>query len=371
MFLRLRPADIWAMTNAAQSIAFMAANPLPDIADGDDAPEWVHVLPRASGSLQTYDGRGPYFVRDEAAIIAASMAEGEIAIDQDHAIGKTGKTGQPALARGWITEMQSRDDGIWARVNWTKAGRELVASRAYRRLSPVIILDKVTREISKIREVSLVNRPNLRGLAVLNQEGSDMLHEKLIELLGLAEGATEDEVLAALAKAMAKPEGDDAPQVAEAQSALDQIAGIVGLQSGASSAAILAATRAVKATSATTSEQIAEMQTQLDELRGDGKRRKATEFVEDAKRRKAGISPEVSEHLVSLHMEGHEDACESIIGALPNLRETHTGGMPPSSSPAGKAGLTATEAQVAAMMGQDPAEYAKLRDALGQQEEAL
>ncbi|SDF84724.1 hypothetical protein SAMN04244550_02958, partial [Rhodobacter capsulatus] len=53
------------------SLALCAAQPLPE----GDAPEWVHLLPSASGTILTHDGRGPYRVTDPAAIITASLAE--------------------------------------------------------------------------------------------------------------------------------------------------------------------------------------------------------------------------------------------------------------------------------------------------------
>ena len=45
---------------------------------------------------------------------------------------------EPAPARGWIVELQGRQDGIWGKVEWTATGRDLVAGKAYRGISPVI-----------------------------------------------------------------------------------------------------------------------------------------------------------------------------------------------------------------------------------------
>lgn len=357
------------MTNAAPLVALMAANPLPELAEGADAPEWVHILPAANGSLQTNDGRGPYYVRNPQAIIEASMAEGDIPVDQDHAIGKLGKHGGEAPARGWITAMETRDDGIWAKVRWTSEGRELVASQAYRKLSPVIRY-RLNGEIIAVREVSLVNRANLRGLVALNNEGSDMLLEELIKLLGLEEGATEEQALEALKalKEAGTNSGDDAENTA-LQTTMDEIAGIIGLEAGASAQSIKTAATALKTSAATGADQLIAMQTQLDGLVGDNKRDKAVAFVDKAIGDGHMIPATDREEYISMHME-MPDRAEKIMTGLPKLGRTHTNDPPPKGA-AGKAGLSAQEAQVAAMMGQDPAEYAKLRDALGEKEEAL
>ena len=41
------------------TLAMAAAMDLPDEAA---APDWVHLLPAAQGSIRTFDGRGPYSV---------------------------------------------------------------------------------------------------------------------------------------------------------------------------------------------------------------------------------------------------------------------------------------------------------------------
>lgn len=345
------------------SIALMAATALPQMAEGDDAPEWVHILP-ASGALETMDGRGPYYLRDPQAVIAASMSEGEIPVDQDHAMGKAASRGDPAPARGWITAMEARVDGIWAKVRWTTEGAALVASQAYRKLSPVIRYLK-TGEIIAVREVSLVNRPNLRGLTALNAEGSDMLHEKLVEMLGLSAEASEDEVLAALAKSMKKSDDDGTAM----QAAMDRVAEVVGLEPGASLDAVVTATKAARTASEAGREELVAMQSRLDTLEEGGKRAASTAFVDQAIRDGHAVPAADRDEYISMHMETPERA-EKIILGLPKLSASHTGNPAPR-SPSGQAGLDAVEAQAVALMGLDPDEYAKHRDGLGQKEEAL
>ena len=309
------------MTNAALSIALMAANPLPEMAEGQDAPEWVHVLPVTEGGLETVDGRGPYYVRDAKAIISASMADGEIPIDQDHATAKAAPRGEQAPARGWISEMAIRDGGIWGKVRWTPEGRELVATQAYRRLSPVI-RHRLNGDVIAVREVSLVNRPNLRGLHALNQEESEMLNPKVLEILGLPEDATEEQMLEALQKAVKPVEEGDLPPAAQAE--LDRVAQAVGVEAGSSVDDIITAAQAAQ----NGTDELVALQAEVNDLKTEGKRRKAEDFVDGAIREcRVGVMPQRDE-FVSMHM-ANPDQAERIIGNLPKLERTETDVVPP------------------------------------------
>ena len=68
--------------------------------NGDGVPEWVHLVP--AGTFSGTDGRGPYRLDDPAAVIAASMAAGKLALDENHSTDLAGPNGQPAPARGWV-----------------------------------------------------------------------------------------------------------------------------------------------------------------------------------------------------------------------------------------------------------------------------
>ncbi|WP_194094808.1 phage protease [Marivivens aquimaris] len=180
-----------------------------DVTEGS-APEWVHLLPATDGGrVETNDQRGPYHVATASEIIAASFARTDrLPIDENHATDLAAPKGGPAPARGWIVEMEARDDGIWGRVDWTATGRELVTTHAYRGISPVITHDP-KHKIGAILRASLVNVPNLRGLTALHQqEMNDMsFMAKLAEALGLdPEVVTEDEILAAIGKTAAPVE---------------------------------------------------------------------------------------------------------------------------------------------------------------------
>lgn len=132
-------------------------------------PEWVHLLP--AGDIRTNDGRGPYRVGNVKGLIAASLAFGKLVLDENHATDLAAPKGEAAPARGWIIDLQQRPDGIWGRVQWTAAGRQIMADQAYRGISPVI-QHMQDGTITAILRASLTNTPNFAGLVTLHSRGA-------------------------------------------------------------------------------------------------------------------------------------------------------------------------------------------------------
>ena len=172
-------------------------------AAGDAPPEWIHVLP--AGTFSGTDGRGPYKLGDPAAVIAASMALGRLPIDENHATDLAAPAGRPSPAKGWIVALKMREPdaqgqggGIWAQIEWNEAGRALMADRAYRAFSPVFEHDGKTGEVGRLLRAALTNTPNLTQLATLHAQQDPQMDLPALRLaLGLAETATEAEILAA------------------------------------------------------------------------------------------------------------------------------------------------------------------------------
>ena len=127
-------------------------------AAGGEPPEWVHLVP--AGEFSGADGRGPYRVDDPAALIVASMADGPLPVDENHSTDLA--RGHAARAQGWIVELVARADGVWGRVEWTEAGKALLADRAYRAVSPALVSEGERPAIvRRIARAALVNDPNL------------------------------------------------------------------------------------------------------------------------------------------------------------------------------------------------------------------
>lgn len=319
--------DIAGMTQRPSSplIALAAAIDLPE---GGDAPEWVHLLPTCRGEVRTFDGRGPYLVADAAAIIAASFQDPRgLPIDENHAHDLAAPAGGSSPARGWIKEMQARADGVWGRVEWTKAGRELVADRAYRGISPVMFLHADEKTVRSVPRASLVNKPNLQGLALLHMETP---MKAIAEMLGLGADATEEKILAAI-KAMKDKKGD-APAL---QSALTEIGTSLGLDGSAAPDAILAAAKVAgqdgKTTIPALQAQVTELSTRLKAV-ADGQTRSAAEAYVDGqiKAGRMGLNQTNRAEFVAMHME-NPTRTEKLVGGFAVMPTTTTTGAPPNS----------------------------------------
>jgi hypothetical protein len=88
-------------------------------------------------------------------------------VDFDHFSLDTDKSSEAA---GWITELESRDTGLWARVRWSDAGLAAVQGGRFRLMSPVFPPPSACEDLGggKIRphvlvSVALTNEPNIKG----------------------------------------------------------------------------------------------------------------------------------------------------------------------------------------------------------------
>lgn len=324
-----------------------------EAADGA-APDWVHLIP--AGRISTQDGRGPYRVDDPEALARASLPEGgRLPVDECHATDLAAPEGRPAPARGWIVELQARADGVWGRVEWTEAGRALVEGRAYRALSPVIT-HRPDGAVTAILRASLVNAPNLRGLAALHQEETEMdLLERLLAALGLPAGTTAEQAVERVAALRAAQDAG----AAALQAALAPIAEAAGLAGDADATAVLAGVRALKGGDvAALQAELSRVTTELNGVVAEGKRRAAETFVDGAiAAGRVGVKP-LRDRYVSMHM-ADPAGTEELIGAMPVLDGAALipGGQPPAAE--GAVALNAAQRQAAALLGLDPAAYAE------------
>jgi phage I-like protein len=321
------------------------------------APEWIHLLPGGT-QIETGDSRGPYHIKDLQAIIDASFADdNRLAVDENHSIDLAAPQGGASPARGWIVEMQARDDGIWGKVDWTDAGRDLVATQAYRGISPVITHSK-TKAVLSILRASLVNRPNLKGLASLNsqQQETDMnFMQQMAKKLGLAEDASETDIFAAA-------DGLNSDGTGTAlQSQMAEIGTALGVDGG-DSTAILAAANAVKAGAASEIVALQATITTLGEtvksLQSDGTTAKATAFVDDAiKAGRVGVKPQ-RDVFIAMHSENPERT-ETLINGLPALGASGMSDLPPAALKEGEIALNSEQRAAATALGISNEDFAK------------
>lgn len=157
------------------------------------APEWVELLP-AGPVLRGRDGR-TWRVNDVGRLIADFAPP--FVIDYEHAQDKLAVNGQEAPAAGWVEQLEDRQGAVWGRVDWTPRAKTAIAAREYRFISPAFTYSPADGSVQALIGASLVNRPNF-VMTALNQQEFPMIFKTVAVALGLAETATETEIVTAI-----------------------------------------------------------------------------------------------------------------------------------------------------------------------------
>jgi phage I-like protein len=129
-----------------------------------ELPGWLRLLPL--GEVNLVDGRPPFEVDPEslAAMVKAFGSRGtDLVIDYEHQSLKGGQ----APAAGWIKDLEAREDGLWAQVEWTSKAGAYLKQREYRYFSPVLRLDPESRRPQELMNVALTNVPAIQGISPL------------------------------------------------------------------------------------------------------------------------------------------------------------------------------------------------------------
>ncbi|MCH5285256.1 MAG: hypothetical protein J1E42_06615 [Akkermansiaceae bacterium] len=187
-----------------------------------------------------------------ARVAAAGVPPEGLFIDQDHLSHNLGNTTE---AMGWVRELAMCEGDMAARIEWSSVGMELVSGRVYKHFSTEYAAPR-HREIAAgvmepdyLRGLALTNKPNNwrgqppitnrkaetpapqapssqiqnqkdfqppQGAEAKTQTNTQTMqyNPELLALLGLADGATDEEVLTAV---RALKDGADAAAEAEAE----------------------------------------------------------------------------------------------------------------------------------------------------------
>ena len=297
--------------NTRPDIVQLTATEIPRAAG---APEWLHLLPPAGKPFRSVDGRGPWQYDDAEAVIRASLdAPGpRLFVDIEHSTLKGARGAAAAGAIGDIVEMEARADGLWGRVEWTKRGAEIMADRAYRAVSPVMLSVKGNgpRQVQTIWHVSVTNNPALRGsVTSLSQEDPVMM--KIAKALGLDEDASEEDIVAAIEALKGKDENADS---------LSAIAEALGAEDGAGQAELVLLARGMRE-QADDTPRVEALETELKRMRSEA-------WVDALSSQGVGIGKTIRDDVIALHMEDPQRA-QRYVDQLPKLGPSHTRDTPP------------------------------------------
>jgi phage I-like protein len=199
------------MKPALPSTAYIAAAAAVEVPRSAEARQRLQLLP--IGRVDLRDGRGPYFLSAENAadVIEATRRQAgrtDILVDYDHQhhFGVKEGVAAQAPAAGWIKpdSLTADAQGIWGEVEWTPAAAERLQAREYRYVSPLFAFDPKTRAVRALLAASLTNVPAIESLAAAasaktQPEKDPMDYSQIATALGLAEGATLDDILAKIA----------------------------------------------------------------------------------------------------------------------------------------------------------------------------
>ena len=153
-----------------------------------DLPGWVLNAKVAAGVLER-----------------ARARRNDTVIDYEHQTLMLGK----APAAGWFHDLAYRPgEGLFITdARWTETARQHLEEKEYRYISAVFTFDSDTGAITRILHAGLTNTPALDGMAdielaaaarFLPHDEDALMNEKLLQLLGLAKDASEDQALAAV-----------------------------------------------------------------------------------------------------------------------------------------------------------------------------
>jgi phage I-like protein len=234
------------------------------------APDWVMLLP--AGRVDTNDGR--WFDNAVPDTVVAAFGAGglQLPFDFEHASEIKAPFGDYAPAAGWIVELANREGAIWGRVEWTDKGRAAIEAKEVKYVSPAFNYDHTSMQVLKLTSAALTVRPAISTLpALTSQQQKDTLMDKkaLCAALGLAETASDADILAAVTANKAQAAAQTAAQAAltAAQPSLDKFVPRADFE--------LAVTRAATAESALASRDTealkAEATALIDQAVKDGK----------------------------------------------------------------------------------------------------
>ena len=338
---------------ASHATAFSSRGQVPD-----------HILVLPAGTFHGRDGRGPYTLADADAVIRATrehFGSTDIVLDYNHQTEFSSRNGQPAPAAGWLTDLSADAEGIWAHVKWTERGRQAVASREFRYISPVFWHDE-EGSILMLASAALTNIPNLdlkalseRGATITPSEETSMDKEAIAQALGLPATASEEDILAR-AKAAHEAEG----AVAAAGKALQAAEGPGELVAAAQAAAVKLAQAGTPDPAKYVPMAMHEAATkELAELKARQARAQSEGLVAEAEHQ-GKLTPAMHDWGLSYAARDPE-GFKAWMAAAPNLtpgggKESGTAAAAPEG---GKAALNEYQKAVCAAMGMDEKKYAE------------
>lgn len=151
------PTKTTSKARIADAVFLLAAG-----SDGEPAKE-IRLF--KFGDNETTKGTFVLTKEGAQAVVEAFAAYGnDLVVDYEHQTMDAPANG-PVPAAGWIRQgsLEVRDDGLWAKVEWTENAAKLITAKEYRYTSPTFSYEKKSMEIRELGPLALVNYPATMG----------------------------------------------------------------------------------------------------------------------------------------------------------------------------------------------------------------
>jgi hypothetical protein len=189
----------------------------PDAGARFSPPEdgWVQILAIGdwpndeAGLVQVCDQQAFDAIMQDFGSQASSDNWPGMLVDYDHFSHHKDKA---SGAAGWADKLEQHGEGLWAHVRFSESGERAVRGGEYRLISPVLTgfeeVEGDRKRPSRLYRLALTNDPEIKGMAPVSNRAmphkpkeTDMDYKsELITLLGLPEGASDDDITAARTK---------------------------------------------------------------------------------------------------------------------------------------------------------------------------
>jgi phage I-like protein len=160
-------------------------------ADLVEAPDYIMVLPLGYISSE----KGDFVVDKESFQMIQNHMQRraiDIVIDYEHQT----LNGTQAPAGGWIKNLLLKENGIYAKVEWTDKAKDYLRNNEYRYLSPVVLVRKKDHKASQLHSIALTNTPAINGMVpIINSSGLstekeyklDEAQKRICQMLNISE----------------------------------------------------------------------------------------------------------------------------------------------------------------------------------------
>ncbi|EHM9267730.1 hypothetical protein M8Y12_004247 [Salmonella enterica] len=155
--------------NNGQNAATTQEQGASGASDTDILPSKIQVLP-AGPEIKGIDGRSWTLTDAQALADSLNGMKRHFVIDLNHATFRKGEKGEDSPAMGWMTRFFVDSGHLWADVEWTPRGAEVVRGKEYKYTSPTLLHDR-SGNITGLAGSSLVNYPTLTMQALCSASG--------------------------------------------------------------------------------------------------------------------------------------------------------------------------------------------------------